>query len=75
MPKIYFSSLASWPPHFYAPKEGVMQATKYTCSAPYRKFYSIPFRFIQGDSLARGPKHIWEKHSRIWRNAFKCPWM
>jgi hypothetical protein len=30
---------------------------------------------IQGDSLARGPKQIWEKYSRIWRNAFKCAWM
>ena len=31
--------------------------------------------FIQGDSLAIGPKQIWEKYSRIWRNAFKCAWM
>jgi len=30
---------------------------------------------IQGDSLARGPKQIWEKYSTIWRNAFKCAWM
>ena len=30
---------------------------------------------IQGDSLARGPKQIWEKYSRIWTNAFKCAWM
>jgi len=30
---------------------------------------------IQGESLARGPQKIWEKYSRIWRNAFKCPWM
>ena len=29
----------------------------------------------QGDSLARDPKQIWEKYSRIWRNAFKCAWM
>ena len=28
---------------------------------------------IQGDYLARGPKQIWEKYSRIWRNA--CAWM
>ena len=30
---------------------------------------------VQGDSLARGPKQIWEMYSRIWRNAFKCAWM
>ena len=33
------------------------------------------FHLVQGDSLARGPKQIWEKYSRIWRNAFKCAWM
>jgi len=32
-------------------------------------------RIIQGDSVARGPKQIWEKYSRICRNAFKCAWM
>ena len=31
--------------------------------------------YIQGDSLARGTKQIWEKYSRIWRNVFKCAWM
>ena len=49
----------------------------------YRQFHDprlkgqavAPTLHIQVDSLARGPKHIWEKHSRIWRNAFKCPWM
>ena len=30
---------------------------------------------IQGDSVATGPKQIWEKYCRIWRNAFKCAWM
>jgi len=30
---------------------------------------------VQGDSLARDPKQMWEKYSRIWRNAFKCAWM
>ena len=33
------------------------------------------FDLVQGDSLARGPKQIWEKYSRIWRNAFKCSLM
>jgi len=32
-------------------------------------------KIIQGDSLARDPKQIWGKYSRIWRNAFKCAWM
>ena len=37
--------------------------------------YMCIYIYIQGDSLARGPKQIWEKYSRIWRNAFKCAWM
>ena len=43
----------------------------------YNTTYNIwpSTHIIQGDSLVRGPKQIWEKYSRVWRNAFKCVWM
>jgi len=35
----------------------------------------ITFLILQDDSLATGPKQIWEKYYRIWRNAFKNAWI
>ena len=39
------------------------------------KHHDVLINVIQGDSLARGPKQIWEKYSSIWRKAFECAWM
>ena len=46
--------------------------TKYEIDIKYDIYI---YTHTQGDSLARGPKQIWGKYSRIWRNAFKCAWM
>ena len=56
-------------------QQGLADKTTSTFLFCQSKWTQLPFRLIQGDSLAKGPKQIWEKYSRIWRNSFKCAWM
>jgi len=52
-----------------------LEIKRHVCMYVRIELQKVVSAIVQGDSVARGPKQIWEKYSRIWRNAFKCAQM